>query len=362
VGQLRDQPACDADLVREALLGAREPFAELVRRHQGTATALAARLLGSADLARDAVQEAAVTAMTGLDRLRSPDRFGAWFCGIALNVSRRWLGQLRSEWPAASPGEPGNGAGPDELAELADLAARVRAAISGLADGQREAVFLFYLQGLSHREVAAELGISVGAVKSRLHQARAALAPRLAPLIDTQEGMAMTATTGSPEWVDVTPIGVRREGGDDPEQRKYIMMLEADGGRERLPIWIGPAEGTALALTLQAVETPRPLTYKLAASLIEAAGARAAEVRITRLDAGTFYAVVVVDGPAGRHEVDARPSDAVILAAVANAPIRADARLFADPVSCRSAWDWDSLPTDTADLAAEAKPMLRPPE
>lgn len=51
MGQLPDCPASDADLVREALLGAREPFAELVRRHQRTATALAARVLGSDDLA-----------------------------------------------------------------------------------------------------------------------------------------------------------------------------------------------------------------------------------------------------------------------------------------------------------------------
>jgi RNA polymerase sigma-70 factor (ECF subfamily) len=70
-------------------------------------------------------------------------------------------------------------AGPDpaEAAEAADTAARVREAIGSLADGQRHAVHLFYLQGLSHREVAEELGISVGAVKARLHQARAALAP-----------------------------------------------------------------------------------------------------------------------------------------------------------------------------------------
>ncbi len=55
------------------------------------ALALVTRLLGSADEAADVVQEAAVTALVGLDRLRSPDRFGAWFAGIALNVGRRWL-------------------------------------------------------------------------------------------------------------------------------------------------------------------------------------------------------------------------------------------------------------------------------
>jgi len=358
VAQRQDRRACDADLVRAALLGAKEPFAELVRRHQRTATVLAARVLGSDDLARDAVQEAAVAAMTGLDQLRSPERFGAWFCGIALNVARRWLGQLRSEKPDADPDRACDGAGPDELAELADLAARVRAAVAGLADGQREAVLLFYLQGLSHREVAAELGVSVGAVKARLHQARAALAPRLAPLIDIQEGTTMPATTDTPQWVDVSVAGIRREEGD-PETRQHIMVLESAGG-QRLPIWVGPFEATALALTLEAVETPRPLTYQMAAGLLTAAGARAAETRITRLDhGGTFYAVVIVDGPAGRREVDARPSDAVTLATMVNAPIRADARLFAeaDAAECTDP-GWQSYPSASAELAADVERQM----
>ena len=72
-------------------------MAELLRRHWSIAVLLAGRVLGSPDLARDAAQEAAVAAMTDLERLRSPDRFGAWFCGIALNVSRRWRRQLQSE-------------------------------------------------------------------------------------------------------------------------------------------------------------------------------------------------------------------------------------------------------------------------
>jgi RNA polymerase sigma factor (sigma-70 family) len=359
VAQPQDGPAQDADLVRMALLGAREPFAELVRRHQGTATALAARVLGSEDLARDAVQEAAVGAMTGLDRLRSADRFGPWFCGIALNVARRWLRQLRSERLAAGPPQLADGAGPDELAELADLAARVRSAIAGLADGQRDAVLLFYLQGLSHREVAAELGISVGAVKSRLHQARAALAPRLAPLIDIQEGSVMSATTSAPEWIDVSVTAVRAAEGDDVMARKHVMVLEAAGRQGRLPIWVGPAEAFALAFTLEAVEVPRPMTYQMAAGLLEAAGSRAAEVRITRLTGGVFYAVVIVDGPGGPKEVDARPSDAVTLAVVTGAPIRVEAGLFAD-VNAAGGWpEWESYPTGAADLAAQVEGRLR---
>lgn len=359
MGQPQHGPASDADLVGSALLGAREPFAELVRRHQATATALAARVLGSEDLARDAVQEAVVAAMTGLDRLRSPDRFGPWFCGITLNVARRWLRQLRSEWPAARPDRARDGAGPDELAELVDLAARVRAAIAKLADGQREAVLLFYLQGLSHREVAAELGISVGAVKARLHQARAALAPRLAPLINIQEEPVMSATASAPEWVDVSVAAVRAAEGDDVMARKHVMVLEAADGQGRLPIWVGPAEAFALALTLEAVETPRPLTYQMAAGLLEASGSRAAEVRITHLTGGVFYAVVIVDGPGGPREVDARPSDAVTLAVVTGSPIRVEAGLLAE-LNAAGGWpEWESYPTGAAEMAAEAEQRRR---
>src|SRR5580692_9033596 len=138
----------DADLVRDARSGSKDAMAELLRRHWGTAVLLAGRVLGSPDLAHDAAQEAAVAAMTDLERLRSPDRFGAWFCGIALNVSRRWRRQLLSEVPGLRLDLASLSPGPAEAAEIADLAARVRDAVAALADGQRHAVLLFYLQGL----------------------------------------------------------------------------------------------------------------------------------------------------------------------------------------------------------------------
>jgi RNA polymerase sigma-70 factor, ECF subfamily len=144
----------DADLVHEALHGtgaARAALAELLTRHWDTAVFLSARVLGSAELARDAAQEAAIAAMTDLDRLRSPDRFGAWFCGIALNVARRWLRQLRPELPGLPPDRTCPSPGPAEVAEAAETSARVRTAIAALPSGQRDAVRLFYLQGLSHR-------------------------------------------------------------------------------------------------------------------------------------------------------------------------------------------------------------------
>jgi RNA polymerase sigma factor (sigma-70 family) len=339
--------------VHDALRGARDPLAELLQRHWDTAVFLAARVLGSVDLARDAAQEAAIAAMTDLGRLRSPDRFGAWFCGIALNVSRRWLRQLRPEVPGAAPEQVSPVMGPAEAAEASDIASRVRAAIASLPTGQRNAVMLFYLQGLSHREVACELGISVGAVKARLHQGRAGLAPRLAQLIEFPEVTTVT-TTDDGRWADVSVAEIRR-GGQGDSQDKHIMILRESGGDRWLPMWIGPAEATALALALASVETPRPFTYKLAAGLVEAAGSRVSEVRITRLLAPVFYASVIVQGPAGAAEVDARPSDAVNLALATGAPIRVDSELFSVAVSGGESRDLESYPVVTAEIAAEAQ-------
>jgi RNA polymerase sigma factor (sigma-70 family) len=344
--------------VRAALRGDREQLAELLLRHWKTAAFLAARVLGSADLGHDAAQEAAVAAMTNLDRLRSPDRFGAWFCGIALNVARRWLRQLRTEFPALLPDQPSALPGPAEATEMADLAGRVRAAVDQLPDGQREAVLLFYLQGLSHLEVAGELGISRGAVKARLHQARAALAPRLAPMINDREVQVVMTNTAE-LWVEAKVSEIRRTQADDPAKRKHIMILAERDGDRTLPIWIGPSEATALAVTLASAETPRPFTYKLASSLVAAAGSAIAEVRITRLVPPVFYASVIVQSPVGRSEVDARPSDAVNLALVARVPIKIEAELFNHETPEGHAEELESGSVATADIAAEAQQLIR---
>ena len=358
MGQPRLQTPPDAELVYAARSGLKEPMAELLRRHWGTAVLLAERVLGSPDLARDAVQEAAIAAMTDVERLRSPDRFGAWFCGIALNVSRKWLRQLRSEVPGPHADLQSAAQDPAEAAETADTAARVRNAIAALADGQQDAVRLFYLQGLSHREVADELGISVGAVKARLHQARAALAPRLASFKTTREREAIAVTsTEAVEWTEVTVTKVLRGQRADREEPDFVMFLAERDGDRTLHVWIGPAEAKMLAIALESVETPRPFSYKLAAGLVEAAGSRINEVRITRLTDSIFYAVVEVESPAGPREVDARPSDAVNLAVGTGAPIRVNTELFGTAHE-----DSDQVTLQfqgaTADIAAEARQRM----
>ena len=158
----------------------------------------------------------------------------------------------------------------------------------------------------------------------------------------------------APEWIDVSVAEVRRT--DDAPHPKHLMLLQERGGDRRLAIWIGPAEATAMAISLESVEQPRPMAYSLTVNLLVAAGSPVQEIRITRLTPPLYYATVIVAGADGPQEVDARPSDAVNLALVAGVPIRADSRLFGD-VQTEHYADALSYPTGTAELAAEFRQL-----
>jgi len=307
---------CDEDacLVAAARSGDRAALATLIERHRPLLVASCRRMLGpGGDLAEEAAQEAVIQAMLGLGRLRDPERFGSWLVGIGLNVCRHLLRRRPAVWllPAAEPD-------PQELAEAAELAARVRDAVAALPAGQRRAVTLFYLAGLSQREVAAVLGVDVGAVKARLHKARRTLRARLAEFSEearmTQEDMVEVRV------VDV----VRRES-------KHVVVLEEPGGGRRLDVWIGPYEADFLAVHLEDLEMTRPLTYAFAAGLLDAAGGTLEEVRISRLADETFYAEAVVASGGATRTVDARPSDALNLAVLLRRPVRV-ARAVLDAV------------------------------
>lgn len=324
----------DASLVTAARGGDKGAFATLLARHWPLLLALCRRTLGDSPAAEDAAQEAALEALLGLDRLCRPERFGPWLGGIGLNVCRRRLRERSRDpwsWEAldgghSGPEPPDERPGPEGLAEEAELAARVGYAVAGLPRGQRAAVTLFYLSGLTHAETAATLGIKVGAVKTRLHKARRTLRRQLRALWN-EEDSVMTVDS---QLVEMRVADVRRgpaenspPGGVAPGHL-HAVVLEEVGGARRLPIWIGPFEGEAMAAQLERVQTPRPLAYALTTNLLQAVGGRLREVQINRLDEEVFYAVAVVEGPGGGEEIDARPSDALNLALIAGVPIRVD--------------------------------------
>ncbi len=97
---------------------------------------------------------------------------------------------------------------------------------------------------------------------------------------------------------------------------------EPAGTDERLlPIWIGQPEASAIVLALQGVELPRPMTHDLLENLIEELSHVVLRVEVTRLDAGTYFAAIVLRGEENVIAIDARPSDAIALAVRASCPI-----------------------------------------
>jgi bifunctional DNase/RNase len=90
-----------------------------------------------------------------------------------------------------------------------------------------------------------------------------------------------------------------------------IVLLKESGGERYLPIWIGAGEATAIAFAQQGVVPPRPLTHDLLRDVLSATGNELAEVRITEVKDGVFFATLVLSGGA---EVSARPSDSIALA------------------------------------------------
>jgi bifunctional DNase/RNase len=106
-------------------------------------------------------------------------------------------------------------------------------------------------------------------------------------------------------------------------QHRVVILKETDGPRH-LPIWIGPFEAEAIAMELQGMNSPRPLTHDLLKSIIGEIGARVNRILVTDLNRDVFYARIVLDFNGRSVEVDSRPSDAIALAVRVKAPILVD--------------------------------------
>lgn len=103
-----------------------------------------------------------------------------------------------------------------------------------------------------------------------------------------------------------------------------VVILKEKMSERYLPIWIGPAEADAIAVKLQGVDVPRPLTHDLLNEVIKTLGARVSSIVVCDLKNDTFYAKVLLDVDGGQIEVDSRPSDAIALAVRVEVPIYAD--------------------------------------
>ena len=117
----------------------------------------------------------------------------------------------------------------------------------------------------------------------------------------------------------------------DPESGSPVVRLVEKGkARRELPIWIGTFEAQAIALEMQGVPPPRPLTHDLMKQLVERLGGRLTRVVIAELRDSTYIATLHIERPDGKAlTLDARPSDAIALALRLHGPILVAEELFA---------------------------------
>jgi len=114
----------------------------------------------------------------------------------------------------------------------------------------------------------------------------------------------------------------------DPLRDQPVVMLADDLEERALPIWIGFAEANAMGLEMEGIDHRRPLTHDLMERVMEQADLKMLRAVITHLEDGTYYATLVLEGGGKPMEIDARPSDSIVLALKFKAPIFVSASLF----------------------------------
>jgi RNA polymerase sigma factor (sigma-70 family) len=327
------QPQGDAELVLLARSGNKEAFGVLIERYQPMARRIAFGILAQEDWVLEVIQEAFLAAYLSLDQLREPTHFKTWLYSIVLNAARTFLkerklnplslehlmGGMHGELPLFSDAI----VDPQEVAEEQELHHVLLSAVQALSQRERVATLLFYYEQLSLQEIAAILGISVTAVKSRLFKARNHLRRHLLPTAEKGQPIR-ERTERKCAMIKVTLAAVRKNFLTD----RRVVLLRDDVGHRFLAIWIGQLEALQIALELTGVATPRPLTLHFMANVMKATGIQLEEVRIETLKDNIFYAIVKVRNGELVREIDVRPSDALGLAVQMECPLFVAEDLF----------------------------------
>lgn len=327
------QPREDAELVLLACSGNKEAFGELIERYQFMARRIAFGVMAQEDWVQEVIQEAFLAAYLSLDQLREPARFNAWLYSIVLNAARAFLkerkpnplsleylmGGMHNEFPLFSDSV----VDPQEVAEEQELHRMLLSAVQALSQRECVATLLFYYEQLSLQEIAAILGISVTAVKSRLFKARHHLRRQLFPTAE-KEQPTLEYTERKCTMIKVTLVAVKKDSLTDQQ----VVILWDEVGHRILTILIAQPEALQIALGLTGATTPRPLTLQFMASVMKATGVELEEVRIETLKDDIFYAIVKVRNGELVRDIDVRPSDALGLAVQMECPLFVAEDLF----------------------------------
>lgn len=142
----------------------------------------------------------------------------------------------------------------------------------------------------------------------------------------------------------------------------YAILLKEIYGNRRLPIIIGAFEAQAIALEMEGIKPPRPLTHDLLKNIIDNLGGTVQEVLIDELKDNTFYAKIIIDVSSLTNDIDSRPSDAIALAVRTQSPIYVNEEVMNSAAFLPASEDeqFDNLDDDLpeADIDEKVKPNI----
>ncbi len=107
----------------------------------------------------------------------------------------------------------------------------------------------------------------------------------------------------------------------DTTTNRFVVILKDDVQNRWLPIVVGSTEAQAIALQLEKINPPRPLTHDLLKNVLDALDVNVGRIIVSDLRENTYYAIIIIENNGDQHEIDARPSDAIALALRMHAPI-----------------------------------------
>jgi RNA polymerase sigma-70 factor (ECF subfamily) len=205
-----DDARTDGDLLAAARQGDTEALDALIRRYQPRVFRFGMKMCGDREEAGDVAQESLLALARHVREFRGDSSVSTWLYAIARNacLKRRRRSKFAPareeslEWLEARQrdGLFDPAAGPEQAAFAGEIEAALTAAIDALEIGEREVLVLRDIEGLSAPEVAKVLGVSVDAVKSRLHRARVAVRARVAPVLGMP--LAQPPAPGCPDILD----------------------------------------------------------------------------------------------------------------------------------------------------------------
>ncbi len=189
----------DTALVQRAIDGDERAMRLLWNQHAPHVDAVVRRLAGDPDLAEDIAQEVWIQIFRALPSWRGDAKFGTWVHRVAIN---RTLNALRCarRLAATETAIEEDSAAVEQDAERTMLARSIEDAARQLSPGARTVFLLHDVEGYTHEEIAAELGITAGGSKSQLFKARAKLRRLLAPLIDSPSSAGLERNHAAPSY------------------------------------------------------------------------------------------------------------------------------------------------------------------